>query len=519
LVLLDMAGWLLLAGSVFLAGSGALRPASDAPALLPAAAAAGLLAASLLAASLASRRTTRPRVSGSAAITGMVLAAVQLTGGVGGLLFPAYFLLLLWMGLPRIRGPVLEAGLLLGLAEAASEVFQSGGGLGSLVERALPALRAMLGIPLFAVVCEVLLEKSSARTPNTREPSTVTEDPAGEGLASLLARCATAGSVGSAIHSAASWLVEEGPDVTATVALIEDESGALQVYESLGPLSQGRSGKAFPSSDSIAGWVSRSGGTVRRNRLRLGDRPVCTFSSSDESGRRAGSCAAAPLVCSGRIAGVLLLESLSDEGFGPGAESSVTLAASLLGLTLEKLLLQEQRQMLHCRDGLTGLPVLTDVMEYLLHATRDVQRFGKSISVIVAGIDSLPEHNQSDGYRHGDSVIRACAERLRDLAGGDAMLARIGGDRFAVCIMGADRARAEAVGDCILRSFADRPVHVDGRDEKVVVSVGACTTRAERRVQQLLSEACRALTASRQAGAPSLKVSELSAVPRQGGLQ
>jgi diguanylate cyclase (GGDEF)-like protein len=325
--------------------------------------------------------------------------------------------------------------------------------------------------------------------------------------------------VASAIHSAAAWLVEVGQDLTATVALLEDESGTLQIYESLGPLSQGRSGRAFPSSDSVAGWVCRSGGTVRRNRLRLGERPVCTLSPADEQGRRAGSCAASPLVCSGRIAGVILLESQADDGFGPGSESSVTLASSLLGLTLEKLLLEEQRQMLHCRDGLTGLPVLSDVMEYLLHATRDVQRFGKSVAVIVTGIDSLPEANSANGYRYGDSVLRACAGRLRDLAGDDAMVARVGGDRFAICLIGADRARVEAVGDCVLRSFADRPLSVDGREENISVSVGACTTRADRRVQQLLAEACRALSSARQAGGRELRIAELSAVPRPGAQQ
>lgn len=519
MVLVRTACWALLAASVFFAGSGALRPESQAPGPARMAGALALMAVSAAAAFASSKGAARAGLSGSAAITAVVLVSVQLAGGAGGVLFPAYFLLLLWMGLPRVRGPALETGLLLGFTEAASEVFTGGGGLGSLSERALPALRALLGIPLFAYLCEVLLEKPVTGSARASDHSCPSEGTTGEGLSSLLARCATAGSVASAIHSTAVWLVEGGHDLTATVALLEDESGSLQVYESLGPFSQGRSGKAFSSSDSVAGWVSRSGGTVRRNRLRFGERPVCTLFEADDAGRRAGSCVASPLSCSGRVAGVILLESPSDEGFGPGSETSVTLAASLLGLTLEKLLLEEQRQLQHCRDGLTGLPVLSDAMEYLLHAARDVQRFGKSVSVLIAGIDSLPEHNLSDGYRYGDSVLRSCAARLRDLAGDEAMLARIGGDRFAICLTGADRARAEAVGDCILRSFTDRPVRVEGRDQRVSVSVGACSTRVERRVQQLVAEAARALVAARQSGAPSIRVVELTAIPRQSGQQ
>lgn len=518
LILLDIAGWAMLAVSVLLAGTGVLRPDTEQPGAAAYLGAACLLAAALAVAGVLHKRRTRPGLSSSAAVTSLVIVAVQLTGGASGPLFPAYFLMLLWMGLPRIEGPVLEAGILVGLCEAASEVFYGGGGLGSLLERAAPTLRALLGIPLFAAACEVLLERTGQATA-APEPAQDVDPKAGDDFSLLISRCASASSVAAAMHAAAEWLVDHGGDLTATVALLEDDAGTLKVYESLGPLSQGRSGRSLQASDSIAGWVSRSGGTVRRNRLRMGERPAFTLSASDEQGGGAGSCVASQLVCSGRSAGVLLLESTSDEGFGQGAESPVSLAATVLGLSLEKLLLEEQRRMVHGRDGLTGLPVLSDAMEFLLRATRDVQRFGKSVSVLVTGIDSLPGINAVEGYRYGDSVLAACASRLRDLAGEGAMVARVGGDRFAICLVGADRGKAEAVGDCVLRSFADHPVAADGREQIVAVSVGASTTKADRRVPQLLTEACRALCSAREAGGRALRAVELSAVPKQAGGQ
>lgn len=101
-----------------------------------------------------------------------------------------------------------------------------------------------------------------------------------------------------------------------------------------------------------------------------------------------------------------------------------------------------------------------------------------------------------------------------ELSGDEALVARIGGARFAVVLPGAERARAEALAECITRSFADNPLPVDGRATPVSVCVGAATTHSDRRVVQLLEEAGRALEAARQSSPGSYRAVELTAIPQ-----
>jgi diguanylate cyclase (GGDEF)-like protein len=137
--------------------------------------------------------------------------------------------------------------------------------------------------------------------------------------------------------------------------------------------------------------------------------------------------------------------------------------------------------------------------------------------VIVAGLDSLQRINEELGFRSGDLALRRCASRLRTLVGEEVLVARLGGDRFAVCLTGADRAAAEALAECITRSFAQTPVNLSEHEEHLVVSIGGCTTRAERRVDSLPSEAGRALEQARQSRPGSFRIVEISALGTSNG--
>jgi diguanylate cyclase (GGDEF)-like protein len=130
----------------------------------------GLLSASVAAAILLLRRKRTIDRLVAIWMTIVVMAGVQLLGGMSGPAFPAYFLLLVWMAMPSTGGPAAEVGLGIGLVEAISllsgrsRILQGEFNAEDLFGSLLPALAAFLAPALFGFVTEWLTENSWSST-------------------------------------------------------------------------------------------------------------------------------------------------------------------------------------------------------------------------------------------------------------------------------------------------------------------------------------------------------------------
>ena len=127
------------------------------------------------------------------------------------------------------------------------------------------------------------------------------------------------------------------------------------------------------------------------------------------------------------------------------------------------------------RDPLTGLPGRALLSEHLaLAAARAADREDAGVALLWAGIDEFALVNQSLGHEAGDTVLREAAERLRGLARPANVVARPGGDQFAVMLadLGADAPRvAEVVAEQISVALSDA-FDVAGRELRLRASVG-----------------------------------------------
>lgn len=90
-------------------------------------------------------------------------------------------------------------------------------------------------------------------------------------------------------------------------------------------------------------------------------------------------------------------------------------------------------------------------------------------------LDRFKDINDAFGHAAGDEVLRAVADRLRRSTRADDVVARVGGDEFAVLVTDITRpSQAEAVA-AELSDVLSRPVVVDGTKLAVEVCVGvAC---------------------------------------------
>jgi diguanylate cyclase (GGDEF)-like protein len=131
------------------------------------------------------------------------------------------------------------------------------------------------------------------------------------------------------------------------------------------------------------------------------------------------------------------------------------------------------------RDGLTGLPNRAFVHDHLaafLMAGRG-PAFG---AVLVLDLDHFKVVNDGLSHEVGDELLREVSARLRAVAPGGAMLARVGGDEFMIALEETSanedevRARIEIVADQVGRVFA-QPLGAGERALNLFASIGVAT--------------------------------------------
>ena len=105
-------------------------------------------------------------------------------------------------------------------------------------------------------------------------------------------------------------------------------------------------------------------------------------------------------------------------------------------------------------DRLTGLHNRERFRETLVRALEPGAGQAPPVSVLTLDLDRFKHVNDVMGYAFGDRLLQAVAQRMADLVTSpDDMVARLGGNEFAVLLRGADAPGALAVAQQILTSL------------------------------------------------------------------
>lgn len=156
-----------------------------------------------------------------------------------------------------------------------------------------------------------------------------------------------------------------------------------------------------------------------------------------------------------------------------GTELAVLRAAGhLAAVAVQHDLSQRKLHHLARTDPLTNLANREALADRLRIARGHSRDSGRSLALIVLGIDGISAVNESFGHAAGDELLRHVAERLLITAGPAATVARIWGDEFAVLLEDLPAASDAVDIATRLQRVLTAPFDIDGLDVSASAGVG-----------------------------------------------
>jgi diguanylate cyclase (GGDEF)-like protein/PAS domain S-box-containing protein len=171
----------------------------------------------------------------------------------------------------------------------------------------------------------------------------------------------------------------------------------------------------------------------------------------------------------------------------------------------ERLATDQRLETLARTDPLTGLPNRHRLAEAVDRCALGFRHDADAFALLVLDLDRFNRINDSLGHELGDRALVEVADRLRRILRADDLVARIGGDQFALLLQHADAAAAEAAAGRALEVVA-QPWQLDGTPFTLTCSVGIALAPGHgRSADELLRHAEGAMREAKQAGSNGLR--------------
>ena len=240
------------------------------------------------------------------------------------------------------------------------------------------------------------------------------------------------------------------------ILLYDEARGEFVVRATAGI--EGALGVTFPRTDPISGRVADTLEPVVIPDTKKDPR----YSHFRDTHPVDGAFASVPMVVKGRLVGLFNVLRPSPGSISDGDLRLLCSLASYAGMAIELAETHARLRERAVTDDLTSLPNRRRLFERLETELGAAERAGSSLAALMIDLDHFKPWNDDFGHAKGDEVLCAVARALRAAVRPGDLIARYGGDEFAVLLPGADgataRARAEKIRAAVTALELGRPV-------------------------------------------------------------
>jgi diguanylate cyclase (GGDEF)-like protein len=142
-----------------------------------------------------------------------------------------------------------------------------------------------------------------------------------------------------------------------------------------------------------------------------------------------------------------------------------------------------------------GIDPLTGALNrraWIKHASRELarcERRAQSVAVIAIDLDNFKRVNDTYGHGGGDVVLCAFVDLVKEQLRPEDMIARLGGEEFALLLPGMDTLDAARAADDLRHSLEQMRVHYDGRMIQITASAGVTAMQPGDSLEAMLKRA------------------------------
>jgi len=151
-------------------------------------------------------------------------------------------------------------------------------------------------------------------------------------------------------------------------------------------------------------------------------------------------------------------------------------------------------------DHLTGARSRRAFFELAAREQARALRGGSPLSVLLFDVDHFKRINDTHGHATGDRVLADIVERTEAVVRGIDVVARLGGEEFAVLLPDTDADTALLVAERLRDGLERRPDAAAGIDAGYTVSIGTAALGPGESIEAMLSRADAALYAAKASG-------------------
>jgi diguanylate cyclase (GGDEF)-like protein/PAS domain S-box-containing protein len=194
------------------------------------------------------------------------------------------------------------------------------------------------------------------------------------------------------------------------------------------------------------------------------------------------------------------VESSAAALLGAGVRDDPAFCLVIRDITDKREASENFRQAASC-DHLTGIANRRTFFEAAELELERWRRSPRPLAVILFDADNFKRINDTYGHPAGDAVLRHLATTLSNTFRQVDIVARVGGEEFAVLLPSTDLASAASIAERVRRKIAAHPVAVDGASISYTISGGVALMGAGMSgLDDLLKRADAALYAAKASG-------------------